>query len=386
MDLPRVIVVGGGIGGLTAALALQHAGMEPVVLERAESVEDLSLGAGVHLWCNALRALQKIDMAEAVAAIGIQMTAHRYLTWQGQSLGNLRVGAVSAGVGAPTVGVSRPELHRTLVEALGEKVLRLGAECVGFEQNTQRVVARLADGDEEQGDVLIGADGIKSVVRQELHGWTEPHYSGLTAWRGICDYIDPSIPVGEMCIYWGPGARILHYHISGQRLYWLALVKSPPRLKDPDGGRKAAVTERYRGWPRHIQGMIAATDETAILRTDIVDRDPLKRWGWDRVTLLGDAAHPMTPDMAQGAGQAIEDGVSVASALLRATDPVAGLRDYERRRLERANGFVKTSRIVNRMSLMEAPVMCAVRNQMALRTVYAIQAAGKARKDLMPAL
>jgi 2-polyprenyl-6-methoxyphenol hydroxylase-like FAD-dependent oxidoreductase len=132
--------------------------------------------------------------------------------------------------------------------------------------------------------------------------------------------------------------------------------------------------------------MIAATDETAILRTDIVDRDPLKRWGWDRVTLLGDAAHPMTPDMAQGAGQAIEDGVSVASALQRATDPVAGLRDYEQRRLERANGFVKTSRIVNRMSLMEAPVMCAVRNQMALRTVYAIQAAGKARKDLMPAL
>lgn len=383
---PKVIIVGGGIGGLTAALAVQRAGMEVVVLERAKSVDDLSLGAGVHLWSNALRALQSIGMAEAVADIGMQVTAHRYLTWKGQSLGHLRVDVVSAELGAPTVGVSRPKLHRTLLDALDDKVLRLGAECVGFEQNTLRVVARMADGGEEQGDVLIGADGIKSVVRQQLHGWTEPHYSGLTAWRGICDFAHPRIPLQEMCIYWGPGARILHYHVSDQRLYWLALVKSPPRQIDPEGRRRAAVTERFRGWPRQIQAMLAATGEAAILRTDIVDRDPLKRWGWDRVSLLGDAAHPMTPDMAQGAGQAIEDAVSVGDALQRATDPVAGLRDYEQRRIDRANGFVKTSRIVNRMSLMETPIMCAVRNQVALRTVYAIQAAGKARKDLTPVL
>jgi 2-polyprenyl-6-methoxyphenol hydroxylase-like FAD-dependent oxidoreductase len=248
------------------------------------------------------------------------------------------------------------------------------------------VVVRLADGGEERGDILIGADGIKSVVRQQLHGWTEPHYSGITAWRAICDYESPQIPVGEMCIYWGPGARILHYHVSGQRLYWLSLVKSPPRLRDPEGGSKAAVTERYRGWPRQVEGMLAATDETAILRTDIVDRDPLKRWGQDRVTLLGDAAHPMYPDMAQGAGQAIEDAICLAGTLRRAADPVSALQDYEERRRDRANGFVKTSRIVNRMSLMQAPVMCAVRNQVALRTVYAIQAAGKVRKDLTPAL
>lgn len=386
MSHPRVIIVGGGIGGLTTALALQHAGMDSVVLERANSVDDLSLGAGLHLWSNALCALQKIDLAKSVAAIGVQMNAHRYLSWRGRSLGNLRVDALSADLGAPTVGVSRPELHRTLVNALGEGVLRLGAECVGFEQNTQRVLVRLAGGGEEKGDVLIGADGIKSVIRQQLHGWVEPHYSGLTAWRGICDFTDPHIPVGEMRIYWGPGARILHYHVSDQRVYWLALAKAPPRQKDPEGGRKAAVTKRYRGWPRHIQGMLAATDEAAMLRTDIVDRDPLKQWGWERVTLLGDAAHPMTPDMAQGAGQAIEDGVCMANALQRAIDPVAGLRDYEQRRMDRANGFVKTSRIVARMSLMETPIMCAVRNQMALRTVYVIQAAGKARKDLTPSL
>jgi 2-polyprenyl-6-methoxyphenol hydroxylase-like FAD-dependent oxidoreductase len=386
MNNLKAVIVGGGIGGLTAAIALRQAGLDVVVLERASSADGLSVGAGVHLWTNALQALRSVGLTDAVAAAGTPVTAHRYLSWQGRPLGLLRVDEVSGELGAPTVGLSRGELHRTLLTTLDDGVLRFGAECIGFEQSPRRVTVRLADGGEEHGDILIGADGIKSVVRQQLHGWTEPHYSGITAWRAICDYSSPQMPVGEMCIYWGPGARILHYHVSGGRLYWLSLVKSPPRLKDPRGGSKAAVTARYAGWPRQVEGMLEATDEAAIMRTDIVDRDPLSRWGQDRVTLLGDAAHPMYPDMAQGAGQAIEDAVCLAGALRRAADPAAALRDYEQRRTDRANGFVKTSRIVNRMSLMQAPVMCAVRNQVALRTVYAIQAAGKARKDLTPAL
>lgn len=382
----RAIIVGGGIGGLTAAIALRQAGHQAVVLERAKSIDHVALGAGVHLWTNALQALQAIDLAGQVAAAGTTVTAHRYLSWQGRPLGSLKVAEVSGELGAPTVGLSRPELHRTLASTLQDGVVRFNAEFTGFEQSPRRVVARLADGSEEQGDILIGADGIRSVVRQQLHGPAEPHYSGITAWRAICDFTSPQVAVGEMCIYWGPGARILHYHVSGQRLYWLSLVKSPPRQRDPEGASKAAVSAHYLGWPRHVQEMLAATEEAAILRTDIVDRDPLRRWGQDRVTLLGDAAHPMYPDMAQGAGQAIEDAVSLAAALRDAADPVAALRDYEQRRIRRANGFVKTSRAVNKMSLMRAPVMCAVRNQVALRTVYAIQAAGKARKDLTPAL
>lgn len=382
----KAIVVGGGIGGLTAALALQRAGIKVVVLERTGSLDQLTLGAGVHLWSNAIRALQQIDFADTVVKIGTEVNTHRYLTWRGTQLGLLRVNEFSAELGAPTVGLSRPELHRALVDALEPGVLRLGAEFIGFEQNTKRVVARMADGSSEQGDVLIGADGIKSMVRAQLHGQSQPHYSGNTAWRGIVDFTDPETPPGEMRIYWGPGARILHYHVSDQKLYWLALVKSPPRVQDPASGRKSAVLDVYQGWPDHIRRMLEATDESAILRTDIIDRDPLKHWGLDRVTLLGDAAHPMTPDMAQGAGQAIEDAVSLAAALVRTPDSVEALRDYEQRRISRANEFVKTSRIVSKMSLMDAPLLCTVRNQIVLRTVYAIQSAGKARKDLTPQL
>ncbi|MEU6584208.1 FAD-dependent monooxygenase [Nocardia sp. NPDC046763] len=386
MTIGRVIVAGAGIGGLTTAIALRRVGIDVVVVEKVGKAEDLAKGAGVHLWANALRALQHVDLAERVAAIGTEVTAHRYLDWRGRRLGGLDLATLGGEIGAPSVGVSRPDLHRLLLESVGAEALRLGVEVIGFEQNTRRVLVRLADGSSVEGDVLVGADGISSIVRRQLHGPAQPHYSGITAWRGITDYTDPEIPPGEMRIYWGPGARILHYNVSGGRLYWLALVKSPPRVPDPAEGRKAAVLEVYRGWPAHIQRMLAATAPEAILRTDIVDRDPLPHWGFDRATLLGDAAHPMTPDMAQGAGQAIEDAVCLSRVLVSATDPVAALREYERRRIGRANEFVKTSRIVSRMSLLEAAPLRAVRDNVVLRTVYAMQSAGRARADLIPQL
>jgi 2-polyprenyl-6-methoxyphenol hydroxylase-like FAD-dependent oxidoreductase len=382
----RAVIIGGGLGGLTAALALRRIGMEVVVFERAPSLDAIQLGAGLHLWSNALLALQHVGVAEAVAAVGTEMSAQRYLSWRGRPLGALDVAALSAELGAPTVGLSRPAIHKVLVDALDGENLRLGAELTGFELGRRNVTARFADGSEEQGDVLVGADGINSVVRRQLHGFAPPRYGGYTAWRALCDFDHPRVPVGEMWIYWGLGARILHYHVSGQRLYWLAMAKAPEGEPDPPAGRKAGVLARYRGWPSPVEAMIEATDEAAIIWSDVVDRDPVRHWGAGRVTLLGDAAHPMSPNLAQGAGQAIEDAVALAHALRDAADPADGLRAYEQRRVKRANDFVKTSRMVGTMSLTDSPVACAVRNQVVLRTVYAVNGAVKARKDLVPAL
>jgi 2-polyprenyl-6-methoxyphenol hydroxylase-like FAD-dependent oxidoreductase len=378
----RTIIVGAGIGGLTAAIALRQAGADPLVVERAPSLEALQLGAGLHLWTNALQALRQLGLAEQVAAIGTPMRTQRYLDWRGRSLGTLDVEGISHRLGAPTVGVSRPQFHRVLADALDGTQVRLGAACVGFEQDRRGVTVRFDDGTEERGDVLVGADGIGSVVRRQLHGPTPPVYAGYTAWRAICDFSHPRVPVGEMWIHWGRGARILHYHVSGQRLYWLALVKAPQGGSDPPGGRRRAVTERYRGWPEPIEAMLASTDESAISRADVVDRDPIGHWGTGRVTLLGDAAHPMTPNLAQGAGQAIEDGVALARALDEDADAVAALRTYEQRRAERANGLSETSRMVGRLSLLSSPLTCAARDNVALRTVYATYGRTKAVQDL----
>lgn len=386
----RVIVAGGGIGGVTAGIALRRRGIDAVVLERAPSLDRVQVGAGLHLWSNALRALQVLDLAEDVAAIGTVMRRQRYLSWRGRSLGSLDVEAISRALGAPTVGVTRPAFHRSLADALlatGDDALRMGAEVTSFVQDADGVTARLADGDEVRGDVLIGADGIGSAIRRQVHGDTPPVYAGYTAWRAVCDFTHPRVPVGEMWIHWGPGARILHYHVSDQRVYWLALAKAPPRGEDSEGGRKAAVLERYGGWPEAIGELLQATEESAILRQDIIDRDPLPRWGVRRVTLLGDAAHPMSPNMAQGAGQAIEDAVSLADALAAGpSEPAEALRAYEDRRVERANAMLKVSRTVGKMGLMESPVTTSVRNQVILRSVYATYGGRRVRKDLTPIL
>ncbi|HEX2141178.1 MAG TPA: FAD-dependent monooxygenase [Candidatus Limnocylindria bacterium] len=389
MRRPRVLVVGGGIGGMTAAIALRRRGLDAVVFERAASIERVQLGAGLHLWSNALRALQVLALDRAVVDIGTVMTRQRYLDSRGRSLGDLDVGRVSSELGAPTVAVTRPDFHRLLVDALAEvgpDALRFGAECTGFYHEPDSVTAKFADGTEERGDVLVGADGIASAVRAQLHGAEPPSYSGYTAWRALCDFSHPRLPVGEMWIYWGPGARILHYHVSDQRVYWLAMAKAPARTPDPPEGRKAAALARYRGWASPVEELIESTDEAAIIHQDVVDRDPIPRWGASRVTLLGDAAHPMTPNLAQGAGQAIEDGVSLATVLASSADPVEGLRAYERRRAERANGMIKVSRMVGRMSLLESPVARAVRDNVVLRSIYATYDGRRVRRDLTPVL
>lgn len=386
MSPRRVLIVGGGIGGLTTAAALQQAGSEAVIFESRDTLEEAAGGAGVHLWSNALFALHQIGLAEDVAAIGTQVNAHRYVTWKGRRIGGLPVRALSAEVGAPTTGVSRQRLHRVLHNGVAPGTVRFGRTCVGFEQNTKRVVARFDDGTTEEGDALVGADGLGSVIRRQLHGRSQPRYSGLTSWRGLCDFDDARAPRGEMIIYWGRGARLLHYGVSDNQVYWLALVKAPERSADVRGERKQAVQEIFRGWPASVQAMLAATQEEEILRTDIRDRDPLRHWGWGRVTLLGDAAHPMTPDMAQGAGQAIEDGVALAAALGRHPRADEGLRAYEERRQERGNDLAATSRAVSRMGAMSAPALCAVRDGLILPFIYATQRFGPARKNLTAVL
>lgn len=378
----RAVVIGAGIGGLTAAIALRRAGGNPVVVDRARSLDALHVGAGVHLWSNALQALQRVGLADAVADLGTEMQAQRYLTWRGQSLGSVDVKRLSRSLGAPTVAVSRPELHALLTRALEDTPVRVGAELVGFEQDPRGVTARFAQGSDERGDVLIGADGVGSVVRRQLHGPHPPVYAGYTAWRAICDFSHPRAPVGEMWIYWGPGARILHYHVTDKRLYWLALAKAPEGEEDPPEGHRQAVLDRYHGWPEPIEAMIESTDEHAIMRVDIVDRDPIDHWGKGRITLLGDAAHPMTPNLAQGAGQAIEDGIALANALRSTPDPVAALRAYEQRRVKRANHMLTTSRMVGRVSLLSSPVTRTVRDQVVLRTIYRTYEGKRARQDL----
>lgn len=358
------LVIGGGIGGLTAAIALQRVGMEAAVFERAGALEEA--GAGLTLWPNAISALRRIGLGGALATVGQPVTHSRILSWRGDVLADLPVGLLERRFGAPMMGVHRGELQSALVAALAPGTLSTGAACVGFTHDAGGVHARLAGDQEAAGVLLVGADGIRSTIRAQLWGQAPLRYAGYTAWRGVARVPSRLWPAETASEIWGAGKRFGLVPLTGGRVYWFAAVNAPESA--PEGapgrpsGRQRELLDRFHGWPDAVLAAIEGTDEPAILRNDIYDRPPLAHWSQGRVTLLGDAAHPMTPNMGQGACQAIEDAAALAACLASTRNVTAALRAYERRRLARANAIVRQSLGIGQIAQWEQPWLVGARN------------------------
>ncbi len=357
-------------GWLTAAIALQRAGFGAVrVVERAPAMGEV--GAGITVQTNALLALRAIDpaLAEAVASAGQAITRGAIADWRGRELSALSLAEAAAAVGGPPpVALHRATLQRLLLAACRPIEPRLGCACRGYEQAQGRVRARLEGGDAVEADLLIGADGIRSAVRAQLLGEEPPRYAGYTCWRGVTDApLDGpgDGPLGgprdRALELWGPGARFGVVPIDGGRTYWFATHDAPPGGQDPEDVQ-ASLLERFAGWAEPVARLIAATPPDRILRNDISDRPPAPRWGEGPVTLLGDAAHPMTPNMGQGACQAIEDAAVLAACLRAEADGPRGLRRYEATRAARAHDFVRRSWRLGRLGQWRHPAARAARD------------------------
>ena len=355
----KVLVAGAGIGGLAAAIALRRVGLDVAVFERAGELR--AVGAGVALWANATKALRKIDVYEAAREVGAELGGAAR-SWRGRKLFSLSADELRSRFGEANLVVHRADLQRVLLSALPDGTVRLGAELVGFEQDGAGITVRFADGRREAGDVLVGADGLRSVVRARLLGDGEPRYAGITAWRGISDVGDEVAPPGVGLNLWGRGAEFGLASIGNGRAYWYFSRNAPEGAPESPTGRKREVLEHLQGWYAPARTAVEATAESKILRTDLYDREPAKRWGQGRVTLLGDAAHPMTPHLGQGACQAIEDAVVLADSLRGAGSVVTALRSYQARRIGRTTEMVRRSRRVGRVMQWESPLLCGLRD------------------------
>jgi 2-polyprenyl-6-methoxyphenol hydroxylase-like FAD-dependent oxidoreductase len=362
----KAIVVGGGIGGLTAAISLRRVGVEVVVLEKAGELREV--GAGISLWTNAVKVMKKLGLHGAVRAAGAAEIGGEIRSWRGEKISELSADELRLRFGEPNLAVHRADLQGTLMGALPEGTVWLGAEHVRFIQDDEGVVACLADGHEERGDLLIGADGINSCVRAQLLGRSEPRYAGYTAWRGIATPSGTS-PEGVAILLWGRGSEFGLVSIGRGRFYWF-LTKNASEGETRDAAvRKREVLDLLRGWYEPARAVVEATEESKILRNDIYDRAPLKRWGKGRVTLLGDAAHPMRPNLGQGACQAMEDAVVLAQCLEGGSSAVVpALRLYESRRVGRARSTVKQSRLAGRIAQLQNPLLCHLRDALAKKT------------------
>ncbi len=316
-------IIGGGIGGLATASALQRQGIEVAVFERNPELREI--GAGLTLWANGVQVLRQLGLADALMAVSAHLTHFECWSRRGKRLGSMRLDTIERRVGAPNLGIHRADLLRLLAGAVDPESIHVHARCVSFQSEQGTVISHFADGQQQQADLLVGADGLYSVIREQLLGKQQPRYSGYTCWRGVALFEDAHVSPGISSETWGQGQRFGMLPIGNGRVFWYATLNCPAGEQDRTGERKARLSQLFDGWREPIGRLLEATDEEAILRNDIFDRRPVHHWGSGRVTLLGDAAHPPTPNLGQGACQALEDALALADCLADQREPVSSL-------------------------------------------------------------
>jgi 2-polyprenyl-6-methoxyphenol hydroxylase-like FAD-dependent oxidoreductase len=360
----RAIVIGGGIGGLAATIALRLAGVDVVLFEQQSDLRKILVGGGIHLWGNAMQMLASIGLDGRVSEFGAPIDRTEFRNWRGRQLASWPIGEIAAGVGTRDVGISRAELQRVLVEAQDEGSVHTGKRCTGFQQDELGVVAQFDDGSEERGAVLIGADGLHSTVRAQVLGEEPPRYAGYTQMQALVPDAGRLLPEGVEQVVFGRGNRAVLHRVGANALFWAGALYGPEGDLVGRQQKKEALLERFRGWAPPIEEAIDSTPDAAIVAFDIYDRPPATRWSDGRVTLLGDAAHPMTTNLSQGGCQAIEDAVVLAACLGRAGDDVAqALGGYEERRIPRTSTLVKRSHSIAGLGRFKNAAACAVRDR-----------------------
>ncbi|HET9731202.1 MAG TPA: FAD-dependent monooxygenase [Acidimicrobiales bacterium] len=355
----RAVVVGAGIAGLTSTIALTAAGVEVEVVESARQLAEI--GAGLSLWPNALAALGVLGLEEAVSARGVGLDVGAIRSREGRPAYVWdRPGALEHLGGVPLM-MHRAELQSVLLDACAGAPIRLGARAVSVGQEPDRCRVVLDSGEVIDADLVVGADGVRSAVRKSVEP-SPPRYAGLTSWRAVIDR-----PYEDGSSMWvAEGKQFLATALARDRTYISGLLRMPEGENRATTHWGDVLRTEFQGWDRTVTEAIDAIPEEGYYRDDIYYRPPVRQMVWGNVALVGDAAHPFTPDLGQGGCQAIEDAVTLGACLRQSGRLDQALLGYQASRLARVRPVARDSRLIGRLMASRNPLVASTRIRHAL--------------------
>lgn len=364
--MERIVIIGAGIGGLAAAIALKQRGIVAPVFEKAPALRPI--GAGITVPPNASVVLERLGLAAAVQDAGVRLKALHLRNAAGKLVQALDIATIVPEIAHPATAISRTALHGILAGALDAGQVRLNQGCTGIDILKDRVHVRFHDGSSVEAAAAIAADGLHSVVRRQVLPSSHPRYSGQTSHRGIAKWQPPEELRSTAWELWGPGIRFGLVPIGADAVYWYATQLAPAGARESGPEAKVRLHDVFRHFHPLVLQALERTPPDAIVQTDIYDYPPGRQWSAGPIALLGDAAHATTPNLGQGGAMGIEDGWFIARCLAETPNAALAFQQFERLRVDRVNEIVEASWRLGKLSETRNPLSASIRNWLMRRT------------------